>query len=236
MRVLVLFIVVFPFCLLGQDTTLYCQQNSPTYSDCYSFFRANPTDKFGTFEHIIENSSSKVWYGKGGFVDEGKNYTLTYQQHFDTLKVNIIIDSSQFGDTVLFVNKNVIGCSDMIRYHYSTSLNNPLKYFNDVVFWFDSARQTQKSLFLYNVTWFNFDVQHPYCLPATDRLISVNIEYNPPNHVVFLTPKENEVLKKNNDGFTVKTLLGTNKKEQFVLQSLKQKPLLRPCLYLVNKK
>ncbi len=236
MRWLILFVVVFPVTLFGQDTTLFCQQSALTYSDCYAFYRENPNDQHGTFEHVIENAAFKTWYGKGSFVEEEKKYLLTYQQYLDTLKVNITVDSSRFYDTVVFVNKNILGCSNGIWYHYATSIDSPFVYYDAAFFWFDSVNGTQKSTFLYNMTWFNDDIHHPYCLPATDRLVCVNIEYNPPNYILFLTPKETEILKKNEKGFTVKTLFGENKKEQFVLQSPKQKPLLRPCPNLILRK
>jgi len=236
MRWLLLFVFVFPLGLLGQDTSLFCQQSALTHRDCYAFYRENPTDKHGTFEHVIENAAFKTWYGKGSFIEEEKKFLLTYQQYFDTLKVNITVDSSRFYDTVVFVNKNILGCSNGIWYHYATSIDSPFIYYDDVFFWYDSANGTKKSAFLYNMTWFNNDTQHPYCLPATDRLVCVNIEYNPPSHILFLTPKETEQLKKNEKGFTVKTLFGENKKEQFVLQSPKQNALLRPCRFLVNRR
>lgn len=194
---------------------LFCQQNSPAYHNCYSFYRSNPSDKFGTFEQIVHLDSFRVWYGTGSFVEKNRFYTLKYKKGLYPITVNVVVDSSSTSDSVFFSVVSV--------------LNNPAPafYYNyliklDSFLYMTRATSTNysfsvpKSVFINNALWLNDNKETAYILPNTKKSVSIFVDFYSPLPIHFITPSSTVKLRKNKKGFKVKALFSGKRKEQFV--------------------
>ena len=211
MRIL-LFVSLLPFTLYSQDTAVFWQENGDLFSDSYTFYRKNSTDKVGFFKHVIFTDDVQTWYGKGEFIERKGKYKLYYQQHFDTLTVKISVDSSKKSDSILFINNSPTWFPCCFYFP---------KYPEEAFFYFVDIEQgssfISKKDLLRDTFWLSNNSSLFINIPNTDRLISIYIEYYPqPYRCHLLTPKKVEKLRKNKKGFKVKALFSGKRREQFV--------------------
>lgn len=89
----ILFILIFIGTLLfvpsyGQDTVAYRQANAALFSNTYTFFKENKSDKNGTFRQKTSTDDGQCWVGQGVFIEKGRKIILT----FDSTKFNPRVD------------------------------------------------------------------------------------------------------------------------------------------------
>ncbi len=68
----------------GQDTIEYRQKNAALFSNNYTFYRLNKTDKNGIFKQTTFTDDGQSWFGQGIFKEKRRCIVLT----FDTTKFN----------------------------------------------------------------------------------------------------------------------------------------------------
>ena len=61
------FVSVIP--CLGQDTTIYCQTNSPWVSNCFHFYKTDKNVNGGIVEKRMESDDGQHWHGVGTYVE-----------------------------------------------------------------------------------------------------------------------------------------------------------------------
>lgn len=211
MKVLTCFIFLFPLSLLGQDTVVYCQKSAFMFSDCYTFYKEDVGDKNGNFIHEISTDDGQTWFGKGSFLERKKKFVLKYNPHYDTLSVNIVIDSAVVSDSVLFIDKSLAQFS---CYSYSPKKpEDAFFYYFDI---YSNPTYKLKKEFSQEKFWIDHRNNQSFKIPKTDRLIIVSIKYNPSYLVHFLSPKKKERLKKSKNGFKVKAMWSNKRKELFI--------------------
>jgi hypothetical protein len=218
MRILFVICFLLPFSLLGQDTALYCQQNASMFSDCYTFYKASPTDKCGSFEHIAYTDDGQVWFGKGTFVEHRSRFSLKYAPPvIDTLAVFISIDSSKTSDSVLVINKSSrtpYYSPSYVVYYNSDILDSNLVVYAHI---WDDSTFLHKRRFFNNLFWIHNNKNQPFTLPVTNKQVIVIIEQVPKNPSRVKSFSTAEVLRKNKKGFKVRALFSNKRKEQFTL-------------------
>ena len=175
----------------GQDTIEYRQKNAALFSNNYTFYKLNTTDRKGTFKQTTFTDDGQSWFGQGTFKEKRRSIVLNF-------------DTTKFNHRVEFKMKE--NNKDILIIKWFDWWGEPQEFFNI------KYKDTTSNKKIYQLNWVKEYVEIPLT-ELQDKNLSLYVFNSNRKILDFIVPdKVNEIVIFANDTMRIHTYNKTKQK------------------------